>query len=100
LAATEIELAALRPVRVGGPKEFLARRDDIRADATVNGYLSSQLLAAVDGTRTGLDLYRIGLAQVREAGTHYYGDITPENVLHLLRSAEQSGLFRLDSIRR
>src|SRR5205807_1079118 len=96
LSSTETELATLMPVLVGGPKEFLFHRDDISGDPTVNDYLSSQILATVDGRLTGLDLYRIAAAEVREAGTQYYGAITPENVLHLLRSAEQSKLFRLD----
>ena len=96
LSATEAELATVRPVLVGGPKEFLFHRDDIVADSGVNEYLSSQLLATVDGVRTGLDLYHIAAAEVREAGTQYYGEITPDNVLHLLRSAEHSKLFRLD----
>ncbi|HEV2748931.1 MAG TPA: M28 family metallopeptidase [Gemmatimonadales bacterium] len=98
LSAPEAELARVRPVLVGGPKEFLYHRDDIVADSGVNGYLSSQLLATVDGARTGLDLYHIAAAEVREAGTQYYGVITPENVLHLLRSAEASKLFRLDRV--
>lgn len=96
LSATETELAAIRPVLVGTPKDFWWHRDDIDADSGVNGYLWSQILATIDGTRTGLDLYHIAAAEVREAGTQYYGRITPENVLHLLQSAERSKLFRLD----
>ena len=97
LTATEAQLATMRPAIVGGPKEFLFHRDDVEADSTVNEYLSSQLLATIDGRRTGLDLYHIAAAEVREAGTQYYGEITPENVLHLLQSAERSKLFRIDA---
>jgi hypothetical protein len=98
LSATETALAALRPVMVGTPMDFWWHRDDVRADRGVNGYLSSQILATIDGDRTGLDIYRIAAAEVREAGTHYYGHITPENVLHLLQSAEKAKLFRLDRV--
>jgi hypothetical protein len=98
LSATETELASLTPVLVGTPMDFWWHRDDVRADRGVNGYLSSQILATIDGHRTGLDLYRIAAAEVREAGAQYYGTITPDNVLHLLRSAEQSKLFRLDEV--
>jgi hypothetical protein len=97
LSAAEVELATMRPVLAAGPKEFLFHRDDIEGDSTVNEYLSSQLLATIDGHRTGLDLYRIAAAEIREAGTQYYGVITPENVLHLLRSAQQAKLFRIDT---
>ena len=52
--------------------------------------VTSELGGTVDGHRTGLDLSHIAAAEVREAGTQYYGEITPENVLHLLQSAERS----------
>jgi len=99
LSATEMELAKMRPAIVGGPREFLFHRDDVEPDSGVNEYLSSQLLATIDGHRTGLDLYHIAAAEIREAGTQYYGEITPENVLHLLESAQRSKLFRIDPVR-
>lgn len=99
LSATERELAAIRPVIVGTPADFYAHSDAI-ADDNLNGYLAQELLNAIDGTRTGLDLYRHATAMIREAGTQYYGTATPEAVLALLRSAAQSGLYRLDGTAR
>jgi hypothetical protein len=64
----------------------------------VNGYLAQELMNAVDGTRTGLDLYHHAVAMIREAGSQYYGAITPEDVLSLLRSAEASKLYRLEHL--
>ncbi len=94
-SGAEAELAAFRPVLAGGPKDFLARRDDIEWPPELNGYLAREILNAADGTRTGLDLYRLAAAEAREAGVHYYGRVTPKAVLALLRSAERSRLFRL-----
>ncbi|MGH7720307.1 MAG: M28 family peptidase, partial [Gemmatimonadaceae bacterium] len=94
-SAVESELAALRLEPAGTPRDFLARRDDVQWTPETNGYLAREILNAIDGTRTGLDLYRHAAAMVREAGTHYYGTVTSEAVLSLLRSAERSGLFRV-----
>jgi len=52
------------------------------------------VLQAIDGTRTGLDIYRLAAAEAREGGEHYYGVVRPEAVLALLRNVEQLGLFR------
>lgn len=95
LTPTEQELASLRPVVVGMPADFYARGDEI-AEGDLNGYLAQEILNAIDGTRTGLDLYHHAASMIREAGTQYYGVATPEAVLRLLRSAEQSKLYRLD----
>ncbi len=95
LSSAEQSLAGLRPVVIGTPLDFLLRHNDIEEPAGMNGYLAREILAAVDGKRTGLDLYRLAVAEVREAGTYYYGPISPETVLELLRNAEKVKLFRL-----
>jgi hypothetical protein len=95
LTPIEQELASLRPVVVGTPADFYARGDEV-ADGDLNGYLAQEIFNAIDGTRTGLDLYHHAASMIREAGTQYYGVATPEAVLRLLRSAEQSKLYRLD----
>jgi hypothetical protein len=100
LSAAERELASLRPVVVGTPADFYAHRDAVSAGNTLNGYLAQELLNAIDGTRTGLDLYQHAAAMIREAGAQYYGTAAPEAVLSLLRSAGQSGLYRLDRVAR
>ena len=51
-------------------------------------------LQAIDGTRTGLDIYRLVAAEAREGGEHYYGVVRPDAVLALLRNVEQLGLVR------
>ena len=58
LSSAERELASLRPVGVGTPADFYARRDRIAEGETLNGYLAQEILNAIDGARTGLDLYR------------------------------------------
>ncbi|HEY2852484.1 MAG TPA: M28 family peptidase [Gemmatimonadaceae bacterium] len=97
LTGSEQELASLRPAVVGTPADFYARGDAI-AEGDLNGYLAQEILNAIDGTRTGLDLYHHAAAMIREAGTQYYGVATPESILRLLRSAEQSKLYRLDPV--
>jgi hypothetical protein len=93
-------LSSLRPVVVGTPADFYAHRDAISSGDALNGYLSQEILNAVDGTRTGLDLYRHAASMIREAGSQYYGTVDPKAVLALLRSAAQSTLYRLDKVTR
>jgi len=92
-------LAALRPVLIGGPREFLARRGQIGGAPGLHGLMASEVLAAIDGSRTGLDIYRLVGGEAREAGAHYYGVVTPEAVLRYLRGAERAQLVRLDAVR-
>jgi hypothetical protein len=66
----------------------------------LNGYLAQEILNAVDGARTGLDLYHHAASMIREAGAQYYGNVDAPAVLALLRSAEQSQLYRLETVAR
>ncbi|HZI40530.1 MAG TPA: M28 family peptidase, partial [Gemmatimonadaceae bacterium] len=100
LSAEEQELESVRPVVVGTPADFYAHRDAISSGDALNGYLSQEILNAIDGKRTGLDLYRHAASMIREAGTQYYGTADPKAVLALLRSAAQSTLYRLDKVTR
>ena len=100
LSAPERELASIRPVVVGTPADFYAHREAISDGGALNGYVAQEILNAVDGTRTGLDLYQHAASMIREAGAQYYGDADPGAVLALLRSAQQSGLYRLDRVAR
>ena len=90
--AEDRELAAMHPRVTGGPATWLAAHDRIPyPDA--NAYLLREMLAAIDGRRSGLDLYRLAAAEVREAGREYYGDITPAITLDWLRGVEKLGLI-------
>lgn len=94
LGAAERELAGLRPARVATPRQWLDQYDSIDWGSALNGYIGREVLQAIDGTRTGLDIYRLVAAEAREGGEHYYGVVTPEAVLALLRNVEQLGLIR------
>jgi peptidase M28-like protein len=94
LGPAETELAALRPAFVATPKEWLAAYDEIDWGSSLNGYVGREVLQSIDGTRTGLDIYRLVAAEVREGGTHYYGTASPEAVLALIRNVERLGLVR------
>jgi hypothetical protein len=96
LSPAEQALAAIRPVVIATPADFYARRDAIDQPPGLNGYLAQEVMNAVDGARTALDLYHHAVAMIREAGTQYYGAVTPDDVLRLLRSAEATKLYRLD----
>ena len=93
-SAAEAQLAAMRPVRSATPREWLAQYDRIDWGSALNGYIAREVLQAIDGTRTGLDIYRLAAAEAREGGEHYYGIVRPEAVLALLRNVEQLGLFK------
>ena len=93
---TETRLAKLRPALAGGPKEFLAGREKIEGVEGLHSLMSFELLSAVDGQRTGLDIARFAAAEAREAGRHYFGTVTPEAVLAYLENAAKAGMIRLE----
>lgn len=91
----ERRLAQVRPALAAGPEEFLARRGDIEGVSGLHGLMAFEVLNAVNGERSGLDIYRFVAAEAREAGEHYYGTVTPEAVLAYLENVENAGLIRL-----
>jgi hypothetical protein len=89
------ELAALKPMLTGGPKEFLQGRDRIGGVEGLHALMAFEVLNAVNGQRSGLDIYRFVAGEAREAGEYYYGTVTPEAVLEYLGKIEAAGLARL-----
>src|SRR4030095_6429080 len=63
LTAAESELARLRPSRSATPREWLAQYDRIDWGSSLNGYIGREVLQAIDGTRSGLDIYRLVAAE-------------------------------------
>ena len=95
-ATPEIErtLAAMRPVLVAGPTEFLERRG-VESPPGLHGLMAFEIMNAVDGARTGLDIYRYVAAEAREAGDHYFGTVTPEMVRQYLENMVAARLAEL-----
>jgi hypothetical protein len=89
-------LATLRPALTGGPKEFQEKRGEIRGVPGLHGLMAFEVLNAVDGRRTGLDIWRFVAAEAREAGAHYYGTVRAADVLKYLENAAAAGLIRLN----
>jgi hypothetical protein len=89
-------LAALRPALAGGPKEFQEKRGEIRGVPGLHGLMAFETLNAVDGRRTGLDIWRFVASEAREAGALYYGTVRPADVLTYLENAARTGLIRLN----
>jgi hypothetical protein len=94
LTPAETKLATLRPARSATPREWLAQYDRIEWGSALNGYIGREVLQAIDGSRTGLDIYRLVAAEAREGGEHYYGIVRPEAVLALLENVESLGLVK------
>jgi hypothetical protein len=94
-SSTEAGLQALRPVLVGGPREFLTGRGRIAGVPGLHSIMAEEVMNLVDGERTGGDIYRTVAAQAREAGAHYYGTVTPEAVRRYLENLAAVGLVRL-----
>ena len=61
----------------------------------LHSLMAFEVLNAVDGERTGLDIYRFVAAEAREAGAVYYGTVTADAVLEYLENAAAAGLIRL-----
>jgi len=94
LTPAETKLAAMRPSRSATPREWLGQYDRIDWGGALNGYVAREVLQAIDGTRTGLDIYRLVSAEAREGGEYYYGVVRPEAVLALLENVESLGLVK------
>lgn len=95
LTSVETQLAALQPVLIAGPGEFLTGRGQVAAVTGLHGYMGPEVTNAVNGRRSGLDIYRFVSAEAREAGDYYYGTVTAEAVLQYLRNLEKAGLVRI-----
>ncbi len=91
----ERRLASLRPALAGGPREFLGGRGQIAGVSGLHGLMAFELLNLVDGKRSGLDIYRYASAEAREAGSHYFGTVTPAAVLQYLNNAATAGMIKL-----
>jgi hypothetical protein len=92
--AGELRLAALRPELAAGPREFLGRRG-VPVVPGLHGLMAFEVLNAVDGRRTGLDIYRLVAAEARAAGAAYYGVVTPEAVEAYLGNLVRAELVRM-----
>jgi hypothetical protein len=65
---TEMELAQIRPSLVAGPTEFLTGRRQLRGVDGLHDLMAFEVLSAVDGRVTALEIYRYVAAEAREAG--------------------------------
>jgi hypothetical protein len=95
LTAAERELQSLRPAVAAGPAEFLTGRGRIAGVPGLHGLLTVGILALADGQHSGLDIYRYIAAEAREAGEHYYGNVTADAVLRYLQNAADAGMIRI-----
>lgn len=91
----EARLAQFRPALSGGPKEFLTGRGQVDGVQDLHSLMAFETLNAVNGQRSGLEIYQLVAGEAREAGEHYYGRVTPEAVLQYLENAAKAGLIRL-----
>ncbi|HEX8276858.1 MAG TPA: M28 family peptidase [Longimicrobiaceae bacterium] len=95
LGEAERRLAAIRPALVAGPTEFLEKRGQLPSVPGLHGLMAHELLNFVDGRRTGLEIFREVAAEAREAGSHYFGTVTPEGVMQYLEGAQRVGVLRM-----
>ncbi len=91
----ENRLAHVRPVVTGGPREFLTGRGRIARVSGLHSLMAFEVLNAVNGERTGWDIYRYVAAEAREAGSFYYGTVTADAVLEYIENVAEAGLIRL-----
>lgn len=95
LSGAERELDELRPAIAAGPTEFLTGRGEIANPPGLHRLMGHEILNAVNGERSGYDIYRFVAAEAREAGAHYYGVVTAEAVLRYLENTADVGLITL-----
>jgi hypothetical protein len=90
------QLSGMTPTLVAGPTEFLTGRRQVGFVRGLNGLMGFEIMSAVNGHRSGFDIYRYVAAEAREAGEHYYGTVTPEAVLQYLQNAANAELISLE----
>ena len=95
LSPVEQRLDRMRPSISGGPREFQERRGRVTAVASLHNLMAFEVLNAVDGRRTGLDIYKLVTAEARAGGDFYYGVVTPEAVEQYLQNLAQAELVRM-----
>ncbi len=95
LSAQETELTGLTPQLSAGPKEFLAKRNQIKGVPKLNALMAFEILNFVDGKRSGLEIYNAVSAEALRAGETYYGAVTPEMVGAYLQNLAAAGVIRL-----
>ena len=92
---TERQLRGMVPVIVGGPREFLAHRLEVKDIPGLNPIMRGEIFCLIDGKRSGWDIYRLVAAEAHEAGAVYYGLVTPGQVAEALGAIAATGLVRL-----
>jgi hypothetical protein len=57
-----------------------------------------EVLNFADGTRTAWEVYEAVAAEALSAGEWYYGTVSPRDVLSVLDSAREAGVFTVEII--
>jgi hypothetical protein len=89
-------LSDMEPELIAGPTEFLTGRGQVGFVRGLHSLMAFEIMSAVDGNRSGFDIWRYVAAEAREAGEHYYGTVTPEAVQEYLQKAAEAELLKLD----
>jgi hypothetical protein len=95
LSLTEQRLLHVVPTLAGGPAEFLSGRGRVAGESNLHNLMAFEVANAVDGRRSGLDIYRLVAAEAQAAGSYYYGTVSPEAVERHLAALAAAGLVRL-----
>jgi hypothetical protein len=90
----ETSLTGMRPALIAGPTEFLEGRGRMRGVSGLHSLMGMEIMNAVNGSRSGWDIYRFVAAEAREAGAYYYGVVTPEAVQQYLQNAVDAEVIR------
>ena len=95
LSPVEQRLDRMRPSLSGGPREFQERRGRVDGVDGLHNLMAGEIVNAVDGRRTGLDIYKLVSAEARAGGDFYYGVVTPEAVEQYLQNLVRAELVRM-----
>lgn len=95
LDGKERELEAVVPKLTAGPTEFLEGRNRIQNVPGLHTLMAFEILNFVDGRRTGLQIYDAVSAEALQAGSDYYGTVSPDHVRRYLDSLVAAGLVTL-----
>lgn len=84
LTQAEKELSEIVLAAVNDPSAYSNTRGQLSTVPGLHSLMASEIVNCIDGSRTGLDIYRYIAGQAREAGEHYYGTVSAESVLEYL----------------
>jgi len=90
------EMEGMKPALAGGADLFQQKRNaGINLASGLHPLMTFEVINFIDGKRNAWEIYQAVDGEALFGGSLYYGVVSPEKVRDLLRSAEKTGIVRM-----